>query len=213
MGYRNYIGSLSKREYNKIKRFTLKEVFDYKGEILDEKNPDDNGYVGPYDMVDQKHFELGKYVDKFPKKLFKSFFKNKETQKNFLVDHDFYVVEKEFLLAVIERQRDYIRSHYKTLLDPFFGDKGETKAAFMSKKENPITDKELTAIYLLLDHVRSMGLEWGVTSWFPDQVPYNAQEGSEETVSSWKYEYAIFQLVQLYNNFDWKRRVMVYYGY
>jgi hypothetical protein len=208
MGYRNYIGSISKREYNKIKKLTVPEIFHYKGKVYDEED-----WIGPYEIVEKEHFELGKYVDEFPGKLFKPFFKNKETNGKYSSDGEFYVVEKEFLLAVIERYRDGIRSDYKRLLDPFFESKGKIKAAFLSKKENPITDEELTAIYLLVDKVRMFGLEWGVTGWFPDQVPYNAQEGSEETVSSWKYEYAIFQLVQLYNNFDWKRRVMVYYGY
>jgi hypothetical protein len=212
MGYRNYIGSIPKREYNKIKRFTLKELHEYKGETWSEDR-DENGYVGPYEILRQSHYELGKYVDEFPKRLFKTFFKNKETQNNYTEEGDFYVVEKEFLLAVIEMYRDKVRAHYKTILDPFFSAKGVIKAEFLKKKENPITDDEMTAIFLMIDHVRGMGVEWGVTGWFPDEVPYDIKEGSGSIVSSWRYEYAIFQLVNLYHSFDWKRNVMVYYGY
>ena len=32
-------------------------------------------------------------------------------------------------------------------------------------------------------------------------------------VSSWKYEYEVFELVRIYKTFDWKRNVMIYYGY
>jgi hypothetical protein len=43
-------------------------------------------------------------------------------------------------------------------------------------------------------------------------TPYNLENGSEVTVS-WKYEYTIFELVNIYKNFDWKNKIMIYYGY
>lgn len=211
MGYRNYLGSLPKKEYNKIKRFTLKELYEYKNEEWSDDPYDKPGYVAVYHIAYNRHYELGKYVEQFPKKYFKSVFKNKETQKYFTEDHDFYVVDKEFLKLLIEHYSEKIRKYYKDFLSPFFDD-DNIKAAFMKSKDTPLTAEELSGVYKLIDHVRSMAMEWGVSSWFDDMRPYSLEQG-KELVTSWKYEYSIFNLVNLYHTFDWKKNVMIYYGY
>ena len=83
MGYRNYLGSLPKREYNKIKGYTLQGLYEHKGEEWSDDPYDCPGYVGVYDVAYNSHYELGKYVDDFEKKFFKPVFKNKETQNHF----------------------------------------------------------------------------------------------------------------------------------
>ncbi len=213
MGYRNYLGSLPKREYNKIKKFTLKELYEYKGEEWSDDPYNRDGHVGVYDIASTTHYELGKYVDSFYTKFFKDVFLNKETQKHFTEESDFYIVEKEFLLVVIEYYKGKVKDYYRDLLEPFF-EGTESKAPFMKSKDAPITEGELTGIYNMITHVRDMGMEWGVAGWFEDSTPYNLKDSeSSKIVTSWKYEYAIFQLVHLYHTFDWKRNVMIYYGY
>jgi hypothetical protein len=211
MGYRNYLGSLPKKEYNKIKRFTVKELYEYKGEEWSDDPYNRPGYVGVYDVAYNRHYELGKYVDQFPKKYFKTVFKNKETQKHFTDDHDFYVVDKEFVKLLIEHYSEKIRTYYKDFLSPFFDD-DKTKAGFLKTKDTPLTPEEISGVYKLVDHVRSMALDWGVSGWFDDMRPYSL-DPEKDLVTSWKYEYAIFNLVNLYRTFDWKRNVMIYYGY
>lgn len=210
MGYRNYLGSLPKREYNKIKNFTLKELYEHKGEVWSDDFSE--GYVGVYDVAYNRHYELGKYVDEFPKKYFKPVFKNKETQKYFVEEHDFYIVDKEFVELLIKHYTEKIREYYKKFLSPFYGEDLQIKSEFLKTKDNPLTDKEVFDVYQLIDHVRSMGMEWGVKSWFPDTVPYSLDE-KQDMVTSWKYEYGIFNLVNLYRTFDWKKNIMIYYGY
>lgn len=209
MGYRFYLGSLPKKEYNKIKRFTLQELYAHKGEKWSEDFSE--GYVGVYDVAYNCHYELGKYIDEFPKKYFKTVFKNKETQKHFTQEHHFFVVEKEFVETLIEYYTEKIRDYYKEYLSPFF-DGGDAKAGFMKTKGTPPTPEEISGMYKLIDHVRSMGMEWGVAGWFDDTRPYSLDD-KKELVSSWKYEYAIFNLINLYRTFDWKRNVMIYYAY
>lgn len=212
MGYRNYLGSLPKREYNKIKKFTIQELFEFKGEEWSDDPDDREGHVGAYDVAYNSHYELGKYVDSFDKKFFKPVFKNKETQKYFTGDGDFYIVQPEFVLHVIEHYTKLIRDYYKKLLNDFYDD-NEPKAGFMASKDSPITEQEMTSIYALINHVRDMATEWGVAAWFKDSVPYNIDLSDSNLISSWKYEYGIFELVKLYKTFDWKRNVMIYYGY
>lgn len=209
MGYRNYLASLPKKEYNKIKGFSLQELYDYKGKILTEDFSED--YIGVYDIAHTTHYELGKYVDSFPKNYFKSVFKNKETQKHFTQEHDFYLVDREFVKILIEYYTEKIRTYYKEYLEPFF-DEDKIKSEFMITKGTPLTEAEISGTYKLIDHVRSMALDWGVSGWFKDQLPYSL-DPEKDMVTSWKYEYAIFNLVLLYRTFDWKRNVMIYYGY
>jgi hypothetical protein len=212
MGYRNYLGSLPKREYNKIKNFSLKELYEYKGEEWSDDPYDMPGYVGVYDIANNQHYELGKYVDEFPKEFFKPVFKNKETQEHFVEEHDFYIVQQEFVLHLINHYTELVRNYYRKLLNDFF-EGTKPKAEFMITKDSPITSDELSSIYKLIDHVRDMAIEWSVTGWFSDTVPYNVNLEDSKIVSSWKYEYEIFELVRIYKTFDWKKNVMIYYGY
>ena len=212
MGYRNYLGSLPKKEYNKIKSMTLQELYEFKNEEWSDDPYDKPGHVGVYDIAYNTHYELGKYVDQFPKKFFKTVFKKKETQKHFTEEHDFYVVEKEFVEELINYYSEKVGSIYKNLLDPFFDDEGKSRAEFMADKSNHLSEKDLTAVFLVLDHVKSMGMEWGVKFPWLETKPYSL-DPERELVSSWKYEYAIFNLVNLYRTFDWKRNIMIYYGY
>lgn len=210
MGYRNYLGSLPKREYNQIKGMTLKELYEFKNEEWSDDPDDRDGHVGVYDVAYNTHYELGKYIDSFDKKFFKPVFKNKETQKHFTDDSDFYIVQKEFVEELIKYYTGMIQKYYKDILDPFF-EGAEPKAGFMKTEDTPMTKEELTGVYKLIDHVRSMAMEWGVAGWFDWTLPYKLD--SKDLVSSWKYEYAIFNLINVYKTFDWKKNVMIYYGY
>jgi hypothetical protein len=210
MGYRNYLGSLPKREYNKIKSMTLKELYEFKNEEWSDDPYDKPGHVGVYDVAYNQHYELGKYIDSFDKKFFKPVFKNKETQSYFTGDHDFYIVQKEFVEELIKYYTGLIQKYYKDMLDPFF-EGTESRAGFMKTQDTPLTEEEMSGVYRIIDHVRSMAMEWGVAGWFKDMLPYKLD--SEDLVSSWKYEYAIFNLINLYKTFDWKKNVMIYYGY
>lgn len=55
-------------------------------------------------------------------------------------------------------------------------------------------------------HVRGMMTEWD-GSGPVDLVKPNT------LITSWKYEYAMFELARLYKTFDWENDVLVYYGY
>jgi hypothetical protein len=72
----------------------------------------------------------------------------------------------------------------------------------------------MSGVYGLIEHIRDMGLEWGVNNTFnDDERPYNLTSPDKNYITSWKYEYGIFNLVFLYHKFDWENNVMIYYGY
>jgi len=186
MGYRNYLGVIPKKEYNKIKKMTKEELFSYKNEDIED------GYVGPYKIVDQI-YEYGKYCEFETDNYFSKFFKNKELSNYMLADHDFYIVQKEFLEMTINNYNERIKKYYTKMLDGV-EDMLENKAMTFEKQVE------------LYDHIRSMSSEW------LQLTPYKL-DGRPSITTSWKYEYEIFELVRIYKTFDWKKNIMVYYGY
>jgi hypothetical protein len=211
MGYRTYIGYMPKREYNKIKSLTKQELFDFYN-----LGPDDYKGVSEFGPT---LYEFGK-SDGFkpPKGSMTPFFKKKDTQKYWSDDHDFFVVTKDFMDYVIETYKIRIQEYYREMIAPFSDSNDEfiksividyvfpkDKYSFDTTK---ITSEQRTGIVNIINHIRSFSNEW-LSKY---DLTYNLTKGDEVT-TSWKYEYAIFELVRIYKTFDWKRNVMLYYGY
>jgi hypothetical protein len=227
MGYRTYIGTMPKREYNKIKSMTREQLIKhYNLKESDDYYEGDN-YIGMgvYDFG-KRLYEFGKYTEfEPPKGSQKTFFKNKELNKEFTVDHDFAIVTPEFLEYIIDSYKKRVEDYYNKMMVPFFGEKEERyhrdkPSDFLNSVKveynypnnkyefdfSKITQEEQNALWDIIDHVRTMRFEWAQTK------PYDLTEGDEVT-TSWKYEYVIFELIRIYKTFDWKKNVMVYYGY
>jgi uncharacterized protein YwgA len=217
MGYRKYLATLSKKKYNKIKKFNKNEWYKYNNISLDD-------WVGVWE-IGESIYELGKCVESFDKKLFKPVFLNKKLQSEYEDEYDFYKVGPKFLEAIINRYSENIRLHYSNMTDAFYKD-GKCISDFYNSKKydyinkkcifdfSKITEEEQYAIYQCIDHVINMAQEWGINSYSgqENKKPFILKKGID-IVSSWKYEYEIFELVKIYNSFNWKKNIMVYYGY
>lgn len=220
MGYRNYLGSIPKKEYNKIKKFTEEELYAYKNEDINE------GYVGVYDFITEI-YEFGKYCNFPTKGLVKSFFKNKELQNKMCEDSDLHIITKDFVKMTIDIYKERIIKYYDDMVLPFLvDDKKPSEFLNTIKSEctftngdlahtftfdfSKITPEQQTAFYKIYEHVRNFRNEW-IPAYNVDS-PYDLENGDSIT-TSWKYEYEIFELVRIYKHFDWKKNVMVYYGY
>jgi hypothetical protein len=175
MGYRNYIASLPKSEYDTIKNFNKSELFNYKGLNINE-----NSYIRFLDILEGNLYELGKYCDSYDKKFFSPFFTNEELQNYISQESEFFIVGKEFLKHVIEDYNNKIKTFYSNILN-------DNKAD-------------------LLKFIKENASEW------LQLTPYDLDNGPEVT-NSWKYEYAIFELIRIYKSFDWGNNKMIYYGY
>ena len=145
--------------------------------------------------------------------------------KEFTNEHDFAIVTPEFLEYIIDSYKKRVEDYYNKMMVPFFGEKEDRYSRdkptdflnsvkveynFPNNKYNfdfsKITQEEQNALWDIIDHVRTMRFEWVQTK------PYDLSSGDDVT-TSWKYEYVIFELVRIYKTFDWKKNVMVYYGY
>jgi len=199
MGYRTYIGKIAKTEWEKITDLSKKELY----KIHDE-NPED-GWVGPYDIC-KPLYEFGKYTEFDDGKYYTPFFRNNETQEYYNGDHDFHIVGKEYLELIIKHYSQKIKSYYSDMLKSFSDDNGRFDIKSLDTPENK------KGVMECIGHCRDLALEWGISGWFEDSLPYNLENGGSVT-TSWKYEYSIFELVRLYKTFDWENDLLIYYGY
>jgi len=217
MGFRNYIGRISKDEYRKIKDLSKEELFKIKNE-----NPED-GLIGIDTLIDETLYELGKRVDDFGFKFLKPFFTNNELQDEYSIDEEFYIGDINFFKSLINMYDEKIKSYYGELLKPFCkndnkrwldcdfiktvvrGFDDETCSDTFTFDLEKITKEQQTGIINILHHVRSISLEW-------DNNPYNLEKG-EEITTSWKYEYSLFELVRLFKIFNWEKDLLIYYGH
>lgn len=217
MGYRNYIGKISKFEYEAMKDLTYKELcekYAYKSDIDD----DDYGYVSFRNFITEI-YELGKYVDSFPNHLLFPYFTREDVEKRFNSDTELKVVNKEFFMCMIKRYEGYIKAYYEKMLKPFTEDeKGTVFDKFKTDYEDEdfikvgdlssLTKKEINGVYELYQHVKSMASEWrhnfAIELDAPDDGPLS---------KSWKYEYSIFELFYLYKTFNWEDDLLVWYGH
>lgn len=214
MGYRLYIGELSKEKHNEIKGLSLLEL----QKIYEHENFEDYPYITPTEFTKELHC-FGKYIEFGDEKFYTKVFDKDEVNDNILEEHDCWIVDKEFLKHIIEWYKEKIKSFYKDMLSPI----NEKESDFFKSVKieydndfNPIfkgdnlklTEAEIHTFFKLIDHVRSMKNEWG----FMGLYPFNLDKG-DEVSTSWKYEYSIFELVRIYKSFDWENNLMIYYGW
>jgi len=223
MGYRTYLASMPKKEYNKIKSLTKEQFYAHFNKLHDSSDGDDEPYIAIYN-ISTELYEFGKYTNyQGPKKSCSTFFKKKELQERYEdEDYDLRVVTKEFLEYIINQYAEQIRKYYTDMLTPFFPN--DTPHTFLNSIKTEynhpnnkhtfnfdlITAEQQTALFKIIEHVNSFNYEWN-SRWGSD-TPFDLNKGPEIT-NSWKYEYAIFELVRIYKSFDWEKNVMIYYGY
>lgn len=175
MGYRLYLGTTPRKEYEKMQKMDYPYLCAKYGDKGDD-------YVSVYKLVKELH-GFGKYYDVDTSK-YNPFFAKEEIQTHFSEDHDFWVVDREFLAGVIEKERKDIASWYEEC---------KTK-----------THEEL--IHQAESHASEWRGDFGT-------CPYDLDLSKPNLVRSWKREYEIFDLIRIYKTFDFENNVLVYYGW
>ena len=192
MGFRNNIALLSRERYELIKDMTMDEINLWWSKETGEKPDEDGDVYVPIYKLSREVFELGKYCElDYLKPYRKDIFSNKEFNKDCNTDHDFYIIGKEGYEAVIEWFRNRIQSCYESILkqDPNDINEGrvDTVEDFLKKR---------------------------IRDWKGKYIkPYDINLDREHIVSSWEYEYEIFELVRVYKSIDWDKEVIVITGW
>lgn len=183
MGYRTYLGEISKEEHDQMQVMSYTYLCKKYGDVPDS----DPEYmtVGVYELV-KEIYGFGKYYD-MPESLKTPFFSDKKMQEMFDGDSDFWVVTKDFLEKVIEQER-------------------KATEEFYTKSATEYTEEQLR------HHFISTAKEWGADGSFVDS-PYELDLQKPELVTSWRREYQIFDLVRIYKTFDFEKNHLIYYGW
>ena len=183
MGYRNKIALLEIKVRDEIKDMTYKQLQKWYGD----------DYVPCYEIADEV-YEIGKYWDhKFMKQFKKDIFTRPSTNKQFNEESEFYIVGKEGLKAIIDSYHDKILNYYKSILNP---NPAEVEIGWQDTPEKAIQSKLK---------------EWERNKW--NVLPYNLDLKKDEVVSSWKFEYQIFELVRLYKTIDETKHLICITGW
>lgn len=191
MGYRHYFFEVDKKDVEKVKDKTIKELMEIAKEYGAEIEEDENWFYFNDDkfMNKKEIHEFGKlYWDNTAERIYskgKPLFTIKETQ-DYLDDYMPYVMGSDGMLEAITIYREKVINYYKNLL----------------KEDTPEVLNERLA-----RHVDDMLIEW------ERLCPVDLNLEHEHISNSWLYEYQIFELVRLYKTIDWENKCLLFYGW
>lgn len=189
MGYRIYIAKAPKKEIEEIQRMNYQEALDKFNTLVD---PDEDPYLpSPYKVAPIQLHELGKGVD-FVAELrdFGDDIFTFPEAENYHIDYDLFTINRDGLLYIIEDYRKKVVSYYKMLVDSY-----------------DVVGAEVTTTPEM--HIKKKFQSWNETRYFN----YDLREDKSSIVSSWEYEYAVFELVHILKTTDFENDTLVIYGY
>lgn len=223
MGYRNFFYKIEKNKYELIKNMSLNELIAY------QNNEYDESYI--IDLIDKNFMvELGgtlsgNTIDLDPyeilfknKEIFKNFFLKKEVQRYHTEDNEAYVVEKEFVLTVIDILHKKINKIHRTMLEPFLQEKeelyyGDLKSEVKNIEEiiNNQEKHKIKSIKKIIDYFFVDIMTFGSSKSFLGEKPYKLDQKGQMFRPT-DYRYILFNVVELYRTFDFEKDILVYYG-
>lgn len=181
MGYRVRLGRFPKVAHKKYAQFKSEQEAQEWFEEHDSSS-------APYRPAEhQELVELGKYVD------YKDDRFNIVPFYDFDLDeNDFVIVDRDFLLHIIEEYRANTVKWYQEL-------------------DEAISAGDVNQVH---HHVKNKVSEW--ESRYYDNLKLDDHEGGDEDgrlTRSWKYEYAVFNLLFILHTFDWDNDYLIYSGW
>lgn len=187
MGYRLYLGGISKEQHSKLEDLDVQDWIDRHAE-------DGNDFFSVSDLRGKDYFqdslfEFGKYFD-VPEleKQGEDFFMNID------VEGDLMILDKQKTMLILDYVRSMVLEHYE-----------KEKTAL----ENFEKDREFPEDY-------KKEFEWqSPKAYLMEQNKNKIREWSEhinpENARFWEYQY--FALMYLIGTFDFEKNHMVYYGW
>lgn len=206
MWYRLYLAKMPKDEFEAMKKMTFDEFYEkyWDWEFAWEK---DLKWI--YDFTEQI-YELGKYVD-YSEGMERVVFADEKLQNRYW-EYSFHELQKDVLKNIIEDYSQKVAEYYKSLVTwiefPWF----------------MIEDKKIkrkNQMQRIFRHLQQKSFDFGekkiwkktrhwskICFW---RKPYNIDGGA--ITNSWEYEYAIFELIRIYREFDEEKYALLYYWY
>ena len=197
MGYRTYLGSMSKDKHKQIEDMTQAEFQAF-------TNVED-GECDYFSVLDFAHCNFfNEYLFEFGKDYEVKNNNNKVFSKFSDEDSDLIIISKEECYMALDEIRVIVHKGYMQELDVIKNPKTEKQIKEVMKKDFDLYYKEYghlsnrSSKEFLLGNIKQKIRIWSDSNTVSD---------------SWLWEYEYFRLKYLLDNFDWKKNVMVYYGY
>lgn len=190
MGFRNKIAILSKERHEIIKDMTYSELKEWAMQNKIDTNEDAGG-IAPYGLVEELYC-LGKECEFSLEKFKQPIFSNKKTNSHFNDgDQELFIIGAEGFIHIIEHYRAEVLEHLKGLLKT---DEERDGHPYLTRYDSPE------------NYVKSLIQEW-------EDVPYDLRPNTEEVVSSWRYEFMIFELVRILKTIDQSKYLICLTGW
>ena len=214
MGYRANLYLIDNEYLEKLKKTSKKYLwkaldveddFLYRNDLLE--------HFGAKNLYDLGEPDYGNRLNKFKKRLLKS----KYLHEKYNDQSEMMILEKEgfeeLLKVIHEKNYKYYKKQEKTtktivnLVENILSSKNKT----IKKKDiENIIKKDFKDDYDFYNSLNSLknGINSMVWEWEKDARPYSLE--GESLTSSWKYEYAIFELLRIYKSIDWENNTLIY---
>lgn len=202
MGYRHYFYKVEKEVLEKLHTFTETEFEEWQKQ---HKNVTSYGDVPLY-KIGEVFFEFGKYYENAGSIMEqgKPLFEDKELT-DIHQEKMPHIVGQEAVLDAIQYFRSLIIKYHEDLL-------GITADEDMSfeRRYDDLTDEERYK-----RDIESRYEEWTTNLFMKGDhcTALNLDTTDDALTHSWKYEYAIFDLVRLYKQTDWDRYGLLFMGW
>lgn len=162
---------------------------------------EDEDYFAVYDMFQQTEVFDFATLD-FVSELLKAsepFFKDKCTDEYF-EHYNIKLCSKETFELAIDGMRKHILEYFKDL-------RNKKPEVILAHLESKIEE------WQPLSETLGFGDEKDYTKLNSEHFPYDMDVNKPNIVTSWLYEYLIFELVRLYKGFDWDNDILMLYGW
>ncbi len=206
MGYRHRFATVSKTVYDTVKDMSPEQLKEW---VLKNQpdgwydEGDGEGFFSHYLLLGQKEiFDFGKdcwFADALIERA-RALFNNPETANAM---EPLTLCTKADFEFVIDSMRQHIHEYFKECLETYTPE--QMKHHFHEKMEEW---GNMTDILGMTDIAPEKAAAINA-----QHYPYNMDVTREGLVSSWLYEYEIFELVLLYRMFNWDKNVLIFYGW
>jgi tRNA G10 N-methylase Trm11 len=184
MAYRTYIGYITNNKYRIINKIETSD--DLKKFLNLEEIYDFFDEITTIDEISDEALHL--------KKESQNFFLNKELNNEINEGYDLFIINKEKLLKLIEIYEKLIKDFYKNKFEEIME---------IKNKEEDIEYAFEKAMYIIKQNI----LQW-------ERTPLDKSENNYNMCKSlYTIEYNIFDLLNLYKNFDFDNNQLVIYAH
>lgn len=212
MWYRLYLAKMPKKEYEEMLNMTFDEFFEKHWDKSRHESSWEKSLDGIYEFTEIIH-ELWKYLD-YSEWMKQVEFKDDKINE-YYSERSFHELDKDIIKLIIEEYSKNVAKFYKWLITW----EEERRMFWMRFVKWKLKRREHNKKIFKHLYQRYYDFAWirfskKTKKWYKFAMwkkPYNIEKWP--ITNSREYEYAIFELIRIYREFDEEKDVLLYYWY